>query len=259
MTRPADLVEQPDAAGGRRFGRLQDGALVPYFTRAEIDAGALRRQRLDLLYLHSPIDLFFLQIQGSGRIDLPNGHVVRVGYAARNGQPYVPIGRALVAQGALAADDVSAGSIRAWLIAHPLEAAGVMELNPSYTFFRELPDLSLDQGPVGALGVQLQPLRSIAVDTRHLAVGRPCVGGNHECRRFAAASTDAGAGYRQCAGWCGKSRHLLWLGRRGRGRCGPHAESRAGVAAAATRRTRCHACGLITDARRHRQWIGTHG
>jgi membrane-bound lytic murein transglycosylase A len=165
-TKPADLIEQTDAAGARHFGRLQDGALVPYYTRAEIDHGALRRQRLDLLYLKSPIDLFFLQIQGAGRIELPNGHEVRVGTIATNGQPYVPIGRVLSDRGDIAPDQVSAQSIRDWLLAHKREAAATLELNPSYTFFREVPNLDPDKGPPGTLGVQLTPLRSIRIGFR---------------------------------------------------------------------------------------------
>jgi membrane-bound lytic murein transglycosylase A len=171
--RPADLIEQTDTAGVRQFGRLQDGAFVPYYTRAEIDHGALRRQRLDLLYLKSPIDLFFLQIQGAGRIELPNGHEVRVGTVARNGQPYMPIGRVLSDRGDLAPDQVSAQSIRDWLTNHPREAAATMELNPSYTFFREIPDLDPDKGPLGTLGVQLTPLRSIAVDPTRVPLAAP--------------------------------------------------------------------------------------
>jgi membrane-bound lytic murein transglycosylase A len=173
LTKPAGLVDQTDATGAHQTGRLQDGALVPYYTRAEIDHGALRRQRLDLIYLKSPIDLFFLQIQGAGRIDLPNGRVVRVGYAAGNGQPYVPIGRVLSGRGDLAPDDVTAGSIRAWLQQHPRAARATMELNPSYTFFREIPGLSPDEGPPGTLGVQLTPLRSIAVDPTRVPLGAP--------------------------------------------------------------------------------------
>lgn len=173
LTKPADLTDQIDANRIRHIGRMQDGVLVPYYTRAEIDAGALKRQRLDLLYLKSPIDLFFLQIQGAGRIDLPNGHVVRVGYAAGNGQPYVPIGRVLSERGDLPPDQVSAGSIRAWLVAHPRQARATMEQNTAYTFFRELPDLSADSGPPGTLGVPLTPLRSIAVDPHFVPLGAP--------------------------------------------------------------------------------------
>jgi membrane-bound lytic murein transglycosylase A len=171
--KPADLVEQTLSDGQRRYGRIQDGELVPYYTRAEIDHGALRRQRLDLAYLQSPIDLFFLQIQGSGRIDLPNGHVVRVGYAGRNGQPYVPLGRVLVARGDLTPDQVSAQSIRGWLEGHPREARATMEQDAAYSFFREEPDLLADLGPLGTLGVQLTPLRSIAVDPLQVPLGAP--------------------------------------------------------------------------------------
>ncbi len=173
LARPPDLIEQTGSDGGHRFGRLQGGQFVPYFTRAEIDRGALRRERLDLLYLRSPVDLFFLQVQGAGRIELPNGREVRVGYAGTNGQPYVPIGRVLSEAGDIPPDQVSAQTIRDWLQTHPREAQSVMEKNPRYTFFCEYSDLSPDGGPLGTLGVQLTPMRSAAVDPASIPLGAP--------------------------------------------------------------------------------------
>jgi membrane-bound lytic murein transglycosylase A len=173
LAKPDDLIEQTAPDGTRRYGHVVGGQFAPYYTRAEIDHGALRRQRLDLLYLKSPIDLFFLQVQGAGRVELPNGLVVRVGYAGTNGQPYVPIGRVLSEAGDIPPDQVSAQTIRDWLQSHPRDAQAVMEQNPRYTFFRDLPNVSPDEGPPGTLGVQLTPLRSIAVDPARIPLGAP--------------------------------------------------------------------------------------
>ncbi|MBE7211610.1 MAG: murein transglycosylase A [Gluconacetobacter diazotrophicus] len=148
-------------------------APVPRWTRAQIDRGALAGRGLELLWLRDPVDLFFLQVQGSGRVRLPSGQIVRLGYDGRNGQPYVPLGRVLVGRGAIAPDAVSLQSIRNWLAAHPREAASVMEQNPNYVFFRSADALYPDQGPVGALGVPLAPLRSAAVDRSFLPLGAP--------------------------------------------------------------------------------------
>jgi len=173
--RPDDLVTVPNPEPGQPpvTGRRQGGLIQPYWTRAEIDRGVLRGRNLELLWLKSPVDLFFLQLQGSGRIRLPSGQIVRVGYAGRNGQPYVPLGRELVAEHQLAPDNVSMQSIRAWLAAHPAEAQAMLERNPNYVFFRALQGVSPEQGPPGALGVDLTPLRSAAVDRAFLPLGVP--------------------------------------------------------------------------------------
>ena len=165
MSAPADLRTETNATGHR--------VIAPYATRADIDAGALRRQRLDLLYLRSPVDLFFVQLEGAGRIDLPNGRVVRVGFAATNGQPTVPIGRILAERGAIPAGDVSAATIRTWLETHARDAREILEQDPAYTFFRESHDLSPELGPLGTLGVQLAPGRSLAVDPAQVPLGAP--------------------------------------------------------------------------------------
>ena len=119
------------------------------------------------------MDAFFLEIQGSGRVDLPGGKVIRVSYAGQNGRPYVPIGRVLADRGQIPLDQVSLQSIRAWLDAHPDQAAAMMDQNPSYVFFREIDDLRPDQGPPGALGVALTPGRSAAVDRTYIPLGAP--------------------------------------------------------------------------------------
>ena len=146
---------------------------VRHSTRAQIDHGALQGRGLAIAWLTSPIDLFFLQLQGSGRIRLGSGQIIRLSYAGRNGQPYVPLGRVLVRQGDLAADAVSMQSIRAWLTDHPTQAQPMMEQNPDYVFFRLENDLLPDQGPVGALGVALHPLRSVAVDRAYIPLAAP--------------------------------------------------------------------------------------
>jgi membrane-bound lytic murein transglycosylase A len=145
----------------------------PYLTRAQIDGGALAKKRLEILYLADPVDAFFLHIQGAGRVRLPDGKIVRLNYDGQNGHPYVPIGRVLVDRGEMALEQVSMQSIRAWLVSHPKEARGLMHTNPSYVFFRELPDPGADVGPPGTLGAPLTPLRSVAVDRNFLPLGAP--------------------------------------------------------------------------------------
>lgn len=173
--RPADLVMvdlgefRPNLKGERIAGRVQDGQLKPYADRKAIDAGALNGKGLELLFVDDPVDAFFLAIQGSGRVTLPDGREIRVGYDGQNGHPYVAIGRELVARGALAREQVSMQSIRAWLTANPSEAPALMQANPSYVFFRRLEG----EGPVGAQGVALTPGRSLAVDRSFVAYGVP--------------------------------------------------------------------------------------
>ncbi|QXM26252.1 murein transglycosylase A [Elioraea tepida] len=178
-TRPPDLVLvdlgefAEDLRGRRTAGRVEQGRLVPYATRAEIVRGALDGRRLELLWVDDPVDAFFLQVQGSGRVNLAEGGVARVGFAAQNGHPYVPIGRVLVERGVMRAEEVSMQAIRAWLAANPGEAAAVMDANPSYVFFREIRGLAPNEGPPGAFGVPLTPERSIAVDRSFIPLGIP--------------------------------------------------------------------------------------
>jgi membrane-bound lytic murein transglycosylase A len=173
--RPADLVTvdlalfKPEWSGQRITGQLVNGTLKPYPTRAEIEAGALRNTKSEIVWVDDAVDAFFLQVQGSGRVLFDDGSIMRVGYSAQNGQPYVAIGRELIARGALTRENVSMQSIRAWLAAHPDEAASVMNLNPSYVFFRTLDG----DGPLGSEGVVLTPGRSLAVDRAFLAMGLP--------------------------------------------------------------------------------------
>ncbi len=179
LSRPTDLIQvdlgdfADDLKGRSIGGRLQDGKLVPYYDRAQIEHGALAGRRLDLLYLADPIDVFVMQIQGSGRVKLPNGRVVRMVYAAQNGRPYIPIGRLLAQRGEIPIEQVTMQSIRAWLNAHPTMGAALMDENPSYVFFKEAANISPDEGPPGTLGVALTPGRSIAIDRKFIPLGAP--------------------------------------------------------------------------------------
>jgi membrane-bound lytic murein transglycosylase A len=147
----------------------------PHLSRSDIDAGALSGRNLELLWVDDPLDAFFLHIQGSGRVAMPDGRIVRVGFAGKNGHPYVAIGRELIARGAMTRDEVSMPAIRAWLEANPAEAARVMALNPSYVYFRTLDGdgRGAAVGPTGAMGVPLTPGRSLAVDPAFVPYGTP--------------------------------------------------------------------------------------
>jgi membrane-bound lytic murein transglycosylase A len=170
LARPTDLVETPPSAadpnGRPVMGRLVANHLVPYWTRAEIEAGSAGARTHPVLWLADPIDLFFLQIQGSGRVVLPDAHVVRLAFAGSNGRAYTPIGKKLIERHVLAPDQVTMQSIRAWLDANPAEARMLMNQNDHYVFFRLDADAGVAPGPPGALGVNLVPGRSAAVD-RH--------------------------------------------------------------------------------------------
>jgi membrane-bound lytic murein transglycosylase A len=154
-------------------GRIADGKLVPYFTRAQIESGVLLSRRLGLIWLDDPVDALFLQIQGAGRIRLPDGKVARVTYDGKNGWPYVPIGRVLADRGEIPLEQVTMQSIRAWLESHPRQSTEVMDQNPSYVFFREIIGVRPDQGPPGTLGAPLVPGRSLAVDRDFIPLGAP--------------------------------------------------------------------------------------
>lgn len=142
------------------------------FDRAEIDAGALADQGLELLWVSDPVDAFFLQVQGSGRVRLPDGAIIRVGFAGTNERDYVSIGRAMVDAGIMTKEEVSLATIRAYLSAHPDEVMGWLHRNPRFVFFRDM-GASPDVGPLGALGVPLTPGRSVAVDPDFVPLGLP--------------------------------------------------------------------------------------
>lgn len=148
-------------------------AALANLPRSAIDNGALYRKAPVTAYVTSPVDAFMLQIQGSGRIILPDGRILRVGFDGQNGQPYTPIGRVLEQMGAIKPDDVSYQSISAWLKAHPADAKSVMEQNARYVYMRPLGSLPPDEGAPGALGVPLTAERSTAVDRSALPLGAP--------------------------------------------------------------------------------------
>lgn len=170
-----DLGEFRDSLKGQRIaGRVRDGRLRPYEDRGQIDAGALNNKNLEIVWLDDASDAFFLQVQGSGLVQLDSGQKLRVGFAAQNGHPYVAIGRVMIDRGTLTREDVSMQAIRAWLRSHPDAAPELLRQNPSYVFFRELPAPKDDlDGPPGAQGVALVPGRSLAVDRSHFALGLP--------------------------------------------------------------------------------------
>jgi membrane-bound lytic murein transglycosylase A len=140
-----------------------------YFSRAEIESGALHGKVGELLWVDDPVDAHILQIQGSGRIHLDDGSIVQVGYNGSNGRKFVGLGRILLDHGKIAPGDTTMQTVRAWLKAHPGEAAALMAENPRYVFFRFLNG----DGPVGASGVTLTPGRSLAVDPRFVPLGVP--------------------------------------------------------------------------------------
>lgn len=154
---------------GQIFGRVESDSLVPYFTRDEIDDGAIGGQSLELLWADDPVDVFFLHVQGSGQVTLPDGTVRRVGFAASNGHTFYPIGRALLDEGKVSRDNASMQAMRAWLRAHPQEADEIMRRNARYIFFRWIDG----DGPIGSQGVALTPGRSLAVDPAFLSLGLP--------------------------------------------------------------------------------------
>lgn len=167
---PPDLVRctKPDGTTGR--GRIDPtGTCVLYFTRAEIEDGALAGKGLELAYAKDPVDLFFLEIQGSGRIRLDDGTVMRVGYAGQNGRDYVAIGRLLRDRGILPSGGASMQAIKDWIRANPDQGRELMRENLSYVFFKEL----AGPGPLGALNVPVTPHASLAADPNYVPLGAP--------------------------------------------------------------------------------------
>jgi membrane-bound lytic murein transglycosylase A len=177
LARPTDLIQgappADDPKASPMVGRSVNGKLVPYFSRAEIEAGAMGKAAHPLLWLHDPVDLFFLQVQGAGRVRLPDGSVVRVGYDGKNGRPYTPIGRVLLQRNALASADINMQGIRWWLAGHPADIKAVLDQNEDYVFFRILSDTDVFEGPPGSLGVNLVARRSAAVDPHFTPLGVP--------------------------------------------------------------------------------------
>ncbi len=173
---PDDLISvelagvYPELKNLRLRGRLSGNKLVPYPARKDIESGNGFKGK-PIAWAEDPVDLFFLQIQGSGRIELPDGTHLRVGYAEQNGHPYLSIGKLLVERGELLLEQASMQGIKDWGARNPDKLSELLASNPSYVFFRELPNGLT--GPLGALGVPLTGGRSIAIDPRFIPLGAP--------------------------------------------------------------------------------------
>ena len=172
---PTDLVAadlgkfDPKLAGRSVVGRAMDGKLIPYFRRGEIEAGRLGGAAPVLAWVDDPLDAFLLQVQGSGRVLLPNGDVHRIGFAGHNGHPYRSIGRVLIERGDLREGQAGWPQIRDWLERNPDKAPALFAENPRFVFFRRIEG----EGSIGAQGVPLTPRRSLAVDRKFIPLGAP--------------------------------------------------------------------------------------
>ncbi len=170
---PSDLIVvnldsiYPELKGKRLRGRLEGRVLKPYDSAETINSKGLNAPVL--AWLTDPMDLQFLQIQGSGRVQLDNGRQLRIGYADQNGHPYKPIGRWLVEQGELKKEDVTMSTIHAWAMMHPERVHEMLASNPSYVFFTQNPDST--EGPRGSLNVPLTAGYSVAVDRKVIPLG----------------------------------------------------------------------------------------
>ena len=171
--KPPDLVEveaaAAAAAGTPRRGRLENGVMVPYYDRIQIEQGALAGRGLEIAWAADEIEFFFLQIQGSGRLLQPDGSVIRIGYAGQNGREYVGIGKLMKERGLLGPGQTSMQGIVAWLRANPQEGRAIMRENGSYIFFQEL----TGPGPLGSLGLPVTPRATVAADPKFVPLGAP--------------------------------------------------------------------------------------
>ncbi len=174
---PDDLIRvelgdlYPELKGTKVRGRLQGRRLVPYFDRAAIDGGNAPLSGHELLWVDDPVDAFFLHVQGSGRVRLPDGSIQAVGYADQNGHPYRSIGKILIEQGEIPREAISLFSIRDWLRRHPDRVWDLLTSNSSYVFFQMREHAQ--EHARGSLNVPLTPGRSIAVDRRRIPLGTP--------------------------------------------------------------------------------------
>ncbi len=176
--RPDDLVTLVDdalrgsVAGALTHARGTPDGLVPFATRREIELGALAGQGLELCWLADPIDVFFLQVQGSGVVDLAGEGAIRVGYDGKNGHPYTSVGKVLIAAGEITASDMSLETLRAWLAADRDRARLLLWHNASFVFFRERA-FAAAEGPLGVRDITLTAGRSLAVDASVHHLGLP--------------------------------------------------------------------------------------
>ena len=175
---PPDLLSvdlaslYPELKGKRVRGRLEGNKVVPYYTRGELPTDPALKGN-ELVWIDSAFDAMMLEVQGSGRVQLPDGKVIRLLYADQNGQPYHSIGRYLVTTGALTVEQATLPGIRAWLVAHPERLQEVLDANPSVVFFSEAPLGDPNLGPKGAQGIPLTTGRSVAVDPAWIPLGAP--------------------------------------------------------------------------------------
>lgn len=173
--KPSDLVEgdlgdfYPDLKGKKIRGKVQGGKLIPYPDRGQIEDGALKNMKLEIGYAADPVEFFFLQVQGSGRLRLPDGSVMRIGYDGQNGRDYVGIGKLMRDRGLLGPGQLSMQGVMAWLRANPAEGDAIMRENKSFVFFREL----TGAGPIGAMNVPVTGRVTVAADPAFVPLGAP--------------------------------------------------------------------------------------
>ncbi|MCK5726900.1 MAG: murein transglycosylase A [Thiotrichaceae bacterium] len=159
----------PDLEGKRVRGRVEGNKIIPFYDRKTIDSAESPLKGEEIIWVDNRNDLFFLHIQGSGRVELPNGKVIGVGYADQNGQPYHSIGKILIEKEVIARKDMNLFSLKGWLRDNPDKALAILNANPSYIFF-SLRD-EVKEGPIGSLNVPLTPERSIAIDPKKVSLG----------------------------------------------------------------------------------------
>ncbi|MBW4332280.1 murein transglycosylase A [Stakelama sp. CBK3Z-3] len=174
-SRPNDLIDvdlgqfSDSLAGKRVRGRIDGTDLIPYYDRTAIEQGALSGRGLELAWAADPVEVFFLQVQGSGRLRLRDGSVMRIGYAGQNGRAYTGIGKLMLDRGLIGKDQASMQGIVDWLHAHPAEGREVMRENKSFVFFHRLDG----PGPIGALGLSVAARASVAADPAFVPLGAP--------------------------------------------------------------------------------------
>ena len=175
QSRPISLhsTPKPGKTTGLRYGRIVSRKPKPYFTRKQIEKGALAGRGLEIAWLRSSADAFFLHVQGSGTLKLPDGKKMRVGFAGKTGLPYTAIGAVLIKWGEVSREEMSMQAIRDWMTGNPARSRELLWHNKSFVFFRELNLPNPELGPLGAQQVQLTPLRSLAVDRRYWTLGTP--------------------------------------------------------------------------------------
>ncbi|WP_136644849.1 murein transglycosylase A [Tabrizicola sp. YIM 78059] len=178
----------------RRPPELREGMV--YHSRQAIESGALAGRGLELAWLDDPVDVYFLQVQGSGRIRMSDGSVIRVGYAGSNGHAYRSVGQEMVRRGTHTMDQVSAPEIASYVRSNPGEGRNLLHTNPSYVFFRKIGTLDPKDGPIGAMGRSITTLRSVAIDPKFTPLGAPVwieKDGRAPIRRLMVAQDTGGA------------------------------------------------------------------